>query len=317
MYFNKKNKFLHGIMFHHFHDFKKHKKTQGSIDQNQFEKIIKNIGIKNILNPKEFLKYVKLGKLNQKKVCITFDDGLKSQYDVALRVLDKYNLKAFFFIFTSIFSGNPDYLEIYRYFRTNHYKKIDDFYNDFFSNSKTNLINFKNDNEIKIKEIKKKFPFYSTNDIIFRLIRDENLTKNEYDKIMKKMMLFKRFNYKKILENLYINKKNLNSLVNKGHLIGLHSHTHPTRIENFSKKKQIKEYKHNMINLNKFIKSKHQINSMSHPCGSYNPETLKILKNMKIELGFKQIMKVEKNKGMTKINSSNLEIARIDHALLT
>ena len=53
---------------------------------------------------------------------------------------------------------------------------------------------------------------------------------------------------------------------------------------------------------------------MSHPCGSYNEDTLKILKELGIELGFKQIMTIEPEKGMKKINNTKLEIARQDHA---
>ena len=56
---------------------------------------------------------------------------------------------------------------------------------------------------------------------------------------------------------------------------------------------------------------------MSHPCGSYSQETLKILRELNIELGFKQIMTVEKEKGMIKINNSSLEIARQDHSIIT
>ena len=52
---------------------------------------------------------------------------------------------------------------------------------------------------------------------------------------------------------------------------------------------------------------------MAHPCGSYNNDTLKILNELGIELGFKQIMTIESEKGMKKINNSHLEIAREDH----
>lgn len=55
---------------------------------------------------------------------------------------------------------------------------------------------------------------------------------------------------------------------------------------------------------------------MSHPCGSYNKITLEILSKLGIELGFKQIMKVEPEKGMKKINNSYLEIARQNHSEL-
>ena len=52
---------------------------------------------------------------------------------------------------------------------------------------------------------------------------------------------------------------------------------------------------------------------MSHPCGSYNDDTLEILKDLGVELGFKHLMTVEPEKGMKKINNSFLEIAREDH----
>ena len=53
---------------------------------------------------------------------------------------------------------------------------------------------------------------------------------------------------------------------------------------------------------------------MSHPCGSYNNHTLEILNCLDIQIGFKQIMYIEPERGMKKINNSNLEIARKDHA---
>ena len=53
---------------------------------------------------------------------------------------------------------------------------------------------------------------------------------------------------------------------------------------------------------------------MSHPCGSYTNDTLEVLKELGIELGFKQIMTIETEKGMSKVNNSFLEIAREDHS---
>ena len=47
--------------------------------------------------------------------------------------------------------------------------------------------------------------------------------------------------------------------------------------------------------------------SMSHPLGSYNKNTLKILKQMKIVCGFRSTLLSD-----SKINNSNLEIARED-----
>ena len=39
------------------------------------------------------------------------------------------------------------------------------------------------------------------------------------------------------------------------------------------------------------------IKCMSHPCGSYNENTLKVLDDLGIKLGFKQFMSIEKTKG--------------------
>ena len=61
---------------------------------------------------------------------------------------------------------------------------------------------------------------------------------------------------------------------------------------------------------------KSEIKFMSHPSGSYNNDTLEILKSLGIELGFKHIMTIEVKRGMKKINNSSLEIARQDHAAI-
>jgi len=100
-----------------------------------------------------------------------------------------------------------------------------------------------------------------------------------------------------------------------GHQIGLHSHNHPTLLESLSYDEQKLEYENCISIISKIIdKPKSQIKFMSHPCGSYNHHTLEILKKLGIELGFKQIMAIEPEKGMKKINNSFLEIARQDHA---
>ena len=84
MYFNNKNNFFHGIMFHHFHDDKVHSRGQGSITRDQLNKIIKFIGRNNIINANEFYEKLKKKKLKNNDVCFTFDDAIKSQIDVAI-----------------------------------------------------------------------------------------------------------------------------------------------------------------------------------------------------------------------------------------
>ena len=125
----------------------------------------------------------------------------------------------------------------------------------------------------------------------------------------------KRFKYKQFYSKLFFSEKDLKNLNKLGHLIGLHSHSHPTLMEKLSYFEQEKEYQKCASIISKIIrKSGDIIKCMSHPSGSYNEDTLQILKKLGIELGFKQTMTIEKEKGMKKINNSILEIARQDHA---
>ena len=73
MYFNSKNNFYHGIMFHHFHDDNLYKKSQGSINKDDFYRLINFIGRKNILNADEFFYRFKENTLKPKNICLTFE----------------------------------------------------------------------------------------------------------------------------------------------------------------------------------------------------------------------------------------------------
>ena len=53
---------------------------------------------------------------------------------------------------------------------------------------------------------KKMFPYYTKNDIRFRILRDNYLTKDEYDKIMLKVIKNKKININKIYRKVYLNK---------------------------------------------------------------------------------------------------------------
>ena len=129
------------------------------------------------------------------------------------------------------------------------------------------------------------------------------------------MIKDKNFQPKEYYSLLFFDKKDLNQLNSLGHLIGLHSHNHLTLLESLSYDEQKLEYENCISAISNIInKPKNEIKFMAHPCGSYNNYTLEILKELKIELGFKQIMTIEPEKGMKKINNSYLEIARQDHA---
>ena len=315
MYFNKNNNFFHGIMFHHFHDNDIHAKGQGSISKDDFYKLIKFIGRKNILDADVFFEKFKKNNLKENEVCFTFDDSIKCQIDVALPVLEDLKIKSFFFVYTSIFEENPDNLEVFRYFRMNCFENVDDFYVNFYKTLNKDLKGFFKKDEKIIRKKKYIFPYYSIEDIKFRRVRDHLLTKNDYEKVMFLMMREKKFNPKEFYPILFFNHEDLKNLNKLGHLIGSHCHNHLTLLEQFNYEEQKKEYVKCISIISKILdKPQNEIKWMSHPCGSYNDNTLQILKELDIKLGFKQIMTIEPEKGMKKINNSFLEIARQDHA---
>jgi len=199
----------------------------------------------------------------------------------------------------------------------NYFNNIEDFYTNFYKTLGKDLSSFFKKNEDVIRKKKIKHSNYSTEDVKFRLVRDIFLEKKEYENIMFQMIDEKKFEPKKLYSNLFFSKEDLINLDNLGHQIGLHSHNHHMLLEKLSYEEQKHEYETCKSTLCKILnKSPKEIKVMSHPCGSYNDDTLKILKNLGIEMGFKQIMTIEPEKGMKKINNSTLEVARQNHSAI-
>ena len=74
------------------------------------------------------------------------------------------------------------------------------------------------------------------------------LSEQSYLGIMKKMIKKKRLNIDKLTKNIFFSKENLIKLSSEGHIIGLHSHSHPLDIS----KKAIKNNIMNIIEIKLF-----------------------------------------------------------------
>lgn len=300
------NNFSHAVMFHHFYD-KEHPKGQGAISGEEFEQILDWLSNYYLINDAHvYLEKVLNNNLHKTDICLSFDDALLCQYDVALPILKKKAIKAFFFVYSSPFGGDPDYLEIFRYFRTVAFEDMDDFYNCFFSEFKQSGFasnpNFENTIPTDYLD---DFSFYSFNDKLFRFLRDEVLKPNRYKKLMMEIMNKKEFNIKEVKNTLWLSNKHLKEIESDGHIIGLHSNSHPTKIDDLDIQAQKEEYKKNANHLKSILDQ--EIISMSHPCGNYDSNTLKILQDLGIKIGFRSNTSIKEIK-------SNLEIPREDHA---
>jgi peptidoglycan/xylan/chitin deacetylase (PgdA/CDA1 family) len=293
-------------MFHHFHG-SDHPTGQGSISGDDFQEMIYWLSNQyNLLSSVVYCKRLEEGTLQQNDICLSFDDALLCQADIAVPILNERDIQAFFFVYSSPFLGNPDPLEIYRYFRTVEFSDIDQFYNEFFQVTQTLF----GDSIEASKEIYdpasylSAFPFYTENDKLFRFLRDQVLGKESYDEVMNRLMAQHRFDRSKASARLWMNNNHLKSLSDAGHTVGLHSYSHPTMIHKIPIEQQEKEYIQNFEHL--YSTLGHKPIAMSHPCGHYSDETLAILKKLGIKIGFRS------SPSITTIRSP-LEIPRDDH----
>jgi len=292
-------------MFHHFYG-DNHIYGDGAISAGDLEMIISKIGRSNILSAQEWLFKWETNRLKNNEICLTFDDNLKSQYDIAYPVLKKHGITAFWYIYTSVYEGILEKIEIYRYFRITCFKKANDFYNEFFEMA----ILF----DEKLGEAIKGFPedyyiqytFYSRMDRLFRYIRDVVLSPEKYSNIMELLQTKHNFIGSELRDKLWITKDEIKHLHAEGNIIGLHSHTHPTNISIFKFADQKKEYYTNYEYLTSIISEKPK--TVAYPCGSYNDDTLKIMKDLNIKLGFR--------KDHFKNELASLEYPRFDHAYI-
>jgi len=295
-------------MFHHFHDDITHKKSQGSIDSHDLIKIIDYIDENyNLISPEEYLYKLLNDNLGIFDVCFSFDDGLKSQFDIAFSELNKKGINAFYFIYSSAFTDTPSLLEFNRDFRNNYYDKIDSYYDDFFCKFR-NL--YSSDYEKYLKEYPDNYlasyPFYKEYDKRYRYARNQILKQN-YQNIVMNLMEDKNYSIKERKSLLFMNESNIKELRNSGNTIGLHSHTHPTLMADLLYSDQLSEFYKNKTFLESVLSER--IVSMSHPCGNYNKDTLTILTEMGVKIGFRSSLTP------STINS-NLEIPREDHSNL-
>ena len=297
-----------GIMFHHFHG-KNHPVGQGSISADDLDQMIAWLRKDyKILKIEEFFQKALAGELTTKETCLTLDDSLLCQYEIALPVIESHGLTALFNVYSSAFSGEPDPLEVYRYFRSVSYENFDEFFDDFFTMIKVRF----SSNHVKgmsrfsrEREIYDGFPFYTENDKIFRFFRDKILGPSNYNLIMIDLMNQKMFDTSEVPTKVFMTVSQLEQLNRKGHSLGLHSDTHPTQIQSLSKEAQVQEYMTNYDFLKNITGTGAKI--VAHPCGQYSETTLEILHQLEVAVGFRSSLNVPYAKSL-------LEIPLEDHS---
>ena len=92
-------------------------------------------------------------------------------------------------------------------------------------------------------------------------------------------------------------------LRDQGHVIGLHSYSHPTDLAALDEAGQRDEYSRNHAHLTGLLGAAPTV--MSHPCNAYDARTLKVLGELGIVMGFRS--------NLHDSGGGPLELPREDH----
>jgi peptidoglycan/xylan/chitin deacetylase (PgdA/CDA1 family) len=269
-------------MYHYIRDYDKNFPYFNFLDIKNFKKQInffikqkKLIGLNSDIN-KEYFK---------NKYLLTFDDGFKEHLKVA-KYLNERNIMGFFFIpgmqimkkdFLPIHKihlifgkfSSIELINIFRKFEINIDFKRNIF--DIFQQQKRFLNNNKKESNIKV---------------YLKTILN-NIDQNN-SKVVNNIFnyCFDKRDRNKIFKNFYLNSKDIMSLHKLGMKIGGHSYNHKV-LSKLTHRDQKKDISKSLKILSKIIKTK--IKYFCIPYGGskvFNNETLKILREKKIELSF-------------------------------
>lgn len=269
------------ILFHHFHSLNRFYESPGSLTEDSFNKFIK-------LNKNKIISASNLNNKQNNKFLLTFDDGLKCQYKIALPILEEHKIKSIFFFFTNHLCGEHYTIENIRFFKYQYYSNTKEYFKHFVKVCEEKFQKKIDPKNKKIRKLinfyKKQSPYYLKEEVYIKILRDNILSEGQYIKIIKRMMKDKKLSVVKLSDKLYMNEKDIYNISKLNHVIGLHSHWHSHKNYCFSKSKEKEDYKKNKYILEKIIKKK--IITASYPFGNFTKNSQYILNQLDIKFAF-------------------------------
>ena len=300
--------FPHGLAFHRLRPPGAPADSQGSLSPEEFEAVLLAAGIENFIAPDEWMRRMEDGRLEARHVCVTFDDGLRSQFDHAKPVLDRHGLKAFWFVYSCVSEGKPVKSEIYSHVGT----AIGSMYpliNAFLDRCPPEMLAQLEtpDFDRYARWIRESWSFHTDADIRYRYLRNNPLNKQPFEGIMDRLIEERGFDVQDLARQLWMGDGELKALVDAGHAVGLHSYSHPYNLAGLGPEEQRAEYGRNLDHVARA--TGRTTRCMSHPLNSYGEDTLTILRSLGIRCGFRSNTSLPPGKA---INPNAFEMARED-----
>jgi peptidoglycan/xylan/chitin deacetylase (PgdA/CDA1 family) len=293
----------HGLLFHHFHG-KGHPPSQGSLSAEGFAAMLDAVGLDRFLPAQAWRERALAGRLRPGDLCLTFDDNLRCQADIAVPVLERLGLTAFFFVNSAPLAGQPDRLELYRHFRSTRFAGVEAFYAAFEAAVGAERVEAALDG-VDIDTYLAAKPFYSRADRRFRYLRDRVLSEDDYTAAMDRMIAADGLDITAVATGLWMDADTLRRLDRGGHVVGLHSHGHPTCLSALPGERQAAEWRTNRELLAGILG--HAPDTAAFPCGDYDTVSLDILGGLGVRLAFRADMAAG--------SGSLLELPRENHSV--
>jgi peptidoglycan/xylan/chitin deacetylase (PgdA/CDA1 family) len=233
----------------------------------------------------------------EKYILITFDDGLKEQYEFGLSILDSLNIPALFFA-NSINFEQKKVSTVHKIHLLRSIISSDDFLKSIL---KIDSSKIKSINTFRAKKI---YIYDDEKSAVLKFILNFGLTYAEQEKIISNLFLV-HYDEAEVLKSLYFNDLNLIELASKGFL-GSHTHSHyPLGL--LKTEEVILELQNSKNFFEKLTTT--TINSVAYPYGtqeSCTVEVAEIAKKIGYKLGFTT------NRGVNIGNENKLLLNRFD-----
>ncbi len=277
------NNNIHIVMYHYVRNIKKSKYPNlKGLEFSDFRKQIfylkKNF---NILSNNQFIEILNSRKIPKKKsILLTFDDGYRDHFEYVFPFLKKQDVPAVFYP-PIMCVRNKAVLDVNKiHFILAKEENRDKILDLIFLYVKK-ILN-KNPQQIGIEKINLLSRYDDKKTILIKRLLQHHLPlpyrKKIVDKIFKHIVNYSEEEFSKIL---YMNKNNIQELYRNNFSIGSHGYNHYWW-EKINKNEQEMEIKKS-INYFKKIKVFDKNFSVCYPYGSYNLQTLNLLKKYKIK----------------------------------
>ena len=277
------NNNIHIVMYHYVRNIKKSKYPNlKGLEFSDFRKQIyylkKNF---NILSNNQFIEILNSRKIPKKKsILLTFDDGYRDHFEYVFPFLKKQDVSAVFYP-PIMCVRNKAVLDVNKiHFILAKEENRDKILDLIFLYVKK-ILN-KNPQQIGIEKINLLSRYDDKKTILIKILLQHHLPlpyrTKIVDKIFKHIVNYSEEEFSKIL---YMNKNNIQELYKNNFSIGSHGYNHYWW-EKINKNEQEMEIKKS-INYFKKIKVFDKNFSVCYPYGSYNLQTLNLLKKYKIK----------------------------------